>query len=77
MGEKSKAAAQGTSGGIGVSGLLFVALVILKLTHQIDISWVMVCAAPLALIAGIFVAFLAVFAIVTGVVILWSLVFDR
>lgn len=35
----SSAAVQGSSGGIGLSGVLFVVFLVLKLTHYIDWSW--------------------------------------
>lgn len=56
-----------SSGGIGICGLLFVAFVVLKLTHVIAWSWWWVAAPiwiPLLIVLGIF----AIGALVVGIV---------
>ena len=58
-----------SSGGIGVSGLLGVVFVVLKLTHYIDWSWLWVLS-PFWIPAGIVIG-------IIGIVFLFSYIINR
>ncbi len=67
---------QASSGGIGLTGVLFVVFLVLKLTGHIDWSWWWVTA-PLWGGLVLFLAIGALALLVFGVLYLFALIFER